>query len=424
MVVLLAVFLRRHVKNRYFDLKDERRLVWARMIDAVLRGEAIPVRVSSLRYRWDRAAAEEAVLARVGTASPWQREQLQRLFRGWRLCETRLRRLRQGNRWQQARSALVLAQLHIKEALPDTVGLLESPHAVVRLAAVNALGTLGAPEAVEPLLRLLARGDGREARAVLAALIRAGSSAPAVLRPHLQSQDVRVRIAVSAALAEVATSDEIAVLAQAAADPDPEVRSRVARALGRTAHPHALTPLERLAADSVWFVRLQAVSALARIRLPEVHDLLMRAAADKDGRVPGKAAAALYLYIRDPVCLLERMQEEVRERDAIESLISVLEREGAVWQAINRVCSPLTITRENSQELIAAVVRAGKFAASLYAIEAHPDPGVRAAVLRLVREHAGRAVVAPLREVLASRTLDPVSRREVEEMLAGWEKSS
>lgn len=398
-------------------MKDERRLLWGQAIERVLSGEPGLRETPSLRFRWDREAAEEVLLERWPTATLEQRRQLQILFRRWGLFEWRLDTLLWGSPWQQARAAVVLAQLQFKGALPAITTLLRSPKRDVRLAAINALGMLGEPKGREPLVEALAQRNGREGLPVLVALIRCARHSPRRLLPHLTEGPLHVRRVVAAALGELAGRTELPTLVATATDSDPEIRAQVARALGRTRDPAAFATLEQLAKDPVGSVRSEAVSALAQIRLPEVHDRLWDALRDEDWRVREKAAAALYEFIGDASYLLGRMQEEFQDGQAIESLITVLERRGAIWQAINRLCSPLPMARETSQELIAEIVRAGKFASALYAVEAHPDSAVRGEVLRLVDEHAGPSVQAPLQALLQLRILDPESRRQVKDML-------
>lgn len=418
LAALLSVFLRRTLKNRFFALKDERRLVWSEVVDAVFSGEPVPSPAPSLRYRWDREAAEEVLLERVVTATPEQSAKLQSLFRRWRLFEGRIRRLLWGTTWQQARSALVLAKMQCRETYPAIVTLLDSPNSDVRLAAVNALGIIGHPEALPPLLGILPGSSGREVRAVLAAVLRCAQSTPERLVPYLQHSAFLVRLVVAAALAELARKDEVSALLQAVADPEGEVRAKVARALGQTGDPAALTGLQTLVGDSVWFVRLQAVAGLSKIGHRATEPALWQAAQDADGRVRKKAAIALHHLLRDPAGLLARLRQQPGDGIALAGLVDELARHGVTWQAINRICSPLPMAREESQGLIRELLRAGFFAATLYAVEAHPDPPVRRELLGLVEECAGPAVRPHLAALLESPALDADSRRRVEGLLA------
>lgn len=420
----MGVFLRRLIKNHYFALKDERRLHWGQVVDGVLLGEAPPRRPPSLRYAWDYEAAEEALQERMLKAAPEARGKLQSLFRQWGLFQRRIQLLLWGNPWQQGRSALALARMGCREALPAIVALLERPYADIRLAGVNALGLLAVPEAVKPLVGLLPVGGGREARAVLAALLRCAQSAPQLLAPYLKHPHPLVRLVAAAALAELARGDELPALLEAATDAEAEVRSRVARALGQTREAGALKGLARLAADPVWFVRLQAVAALGGTGGPRAQELLWKVLEDPDERVRKKAAIALHQLVHDPARLLARLREPPGDAPARAALVDHLARTGITRQALNRVRSPVQLTREESQAIVRELLRSGFFSAVLYAVETHPEVPVRHELLRLVEEEAGPSLPALLAGLANSHTLDPESRRRIEALRARSEEQA
>lgn len=419
LAVFFGVLLRRFVKNHYFILKDERRLVWGQAIDAVLLGDPVPAGPSP-RYAWDWAAAEEALLERAPKATPVELARLQSLFRRWGFFRDRIRRLLWGNPWQQARSALIVAQMQFWEALPAVVALLKRPYLDVRLAGVNALGILGLPQAITPLMNSLPGTSGREVRAVLSAVLRCMRDTPDQLVPYLRHRSTLVRLVAAAALAELARKQELPGLLEAAADPEPEVRAKVARALGRTRQPEAWKGLEWLATDPVWYVRLQGVAALGQIG-PGPAEPLWRAVQDPDSRVQRKAAGALYERLRDPVSLLHWLRTQAGDRTALAGLVDELARRGVTWQAINRLCSPIVLAREESQGLVRELLRSGFFAATLYAVEAHPELRVRHELLGLVEAEAGPGVQPQLAALLDSPTLDAETRARVEQLLGRWE---
>ncbi|MBI4466916.1 MAG: HEAT repeat domain-containing protein, partial [Acidobacteria bacterium] len=419
LAVFFGVLLRRFVKNHYFILKDQRRVVWGQGIDGVLLGDPVPAGPTS-RYAWDWAAAEEALLERAPKATPVELAQLQSLFRRWGFFRDRVRRLLWGNPWQQARSALVVAQMQFWEALPAVVALLKRPYLDVRLAGVNALGILGLPQATAPLFALLPGSSGREVRTILSAVLRCLRETPDKLVPYLSSRSTLVRLVAAAALAELARKQELPALLKAAADPEPEVRAKVARALGGTRQPEAWKGLEWLATDPVWYVRLQAVAALGRIgHGPAEH--LWRALQDPDSRVQRKAAVALYERLRDPVSLLRWLRTHSADRTALAGLVDELARRGVTWEAINRVCSPIALAREESQALVRELVRSRFFAATFYAIQTHPESSVRQQLFALAEEEASPAMRLHLAALLRSATLDADSRRRAVALLGRWE---
>lgn len=417
-IVLLGVFLRRLLKNRFYALKDEYRLLWGQRIDAVLFGEPLPARRPSLRQAWEREAAEESLLERMTRADPESAAKLQSLFRQWGLFQQRVRLLLWGNPWQQARSALVLAQMGCREALPAIISLLERPYTDVRLAGVNALGIVGVPEAIKPLVGLLPGSSGREARAVLSALLRCARGAPELLVPYLQHPYPLVRLVTAAALAELARPTELPALLAAVTDGEAEVRSRVAQALARTGAREATPGLARLAADPVWFVRLQAAGALGEIGGERAEQLLWKLVEDEEARVRRRAALALHRVSSDPVRLLAELRRRGPDRAALAALVDHLARRGTNWQAISRALSPVAMVREESQELVRELLRARFFSAILYAVETHPEIPLRHELLRLVEEEAPPGVYPRLALLLTSPTLDAESRRRVEKLLA------
>lgn len=421
MILVCAVILRRFVKQILFPLRDERRLRWAETVDEILRRGEVTAPAPS-KWFGARQAAEEALLERLRTATSEQRPLLESLFRTWGFLEMRRVLLRRGDNWERAHSALVLGRIHCTEALPDLLWMLERAEADTQVQIVNALELLREPTAIEALIEFLVRRGERATRPVLSALIGCGRSAPERLLPYLNHKLALVRTSVAAALAEVASVHEVSALIQAVSDSEPEVRAKVARAMGRAADPRAFEALRRLAADPVWYVRLRAIDALSQIPLPEVPEQLLQGLRDKDRRVRAKAAIALYRIAGDPVSLLRKIREELKDRYALEALVTALEREGTTWRAINNVCSSTAGMRQESQALIIELLRARKFTSVLYALEALPDQAVRQELLRLVSEEAGPSVREPLQGLLESRTLNGEMRLGVEMLMAQYQK--
>lgn len=364
-----------------------------------------------------RHLAEEELLRRMPQATPEERQRLQQLFRQWGLRDDRLTRLRHAPPWQRGYSALVLGRMQVREALPDLLRLLAEPDAELRLAALRALELLGDPDAIEPLVEILAEEKNRAWRLVWAALLTCAQPQPERLLACMTHAEPMVRRLAAAALGEVGSRAALEQLLPFAHDPEPEVRARLAWALGRSRSSRALSVLSELAQDPVWFVRLQAVEALGVIRERSAHEVLLRAVRDPHILVRQKATGSLYLLWRDPVYLIDLLRQEAPDRFALDALVSELEWRGVTWDAIHRVNSSVPTLRQPSQELVRRLIQIGAHPTVFYAIEMHPDTSLRASLLELVAEALPPEGHLDLVQLLASPYLDPGTRRTIEKLV-------
>jgi hypothetical protein len=110
----------------------------------------------------------------------------------------------------------------------------------------------------------------------------------------LNDQDPRIRAAAVEALGEVGDPSAIEALGQALAkDTDSGVREAAAEALGELGSPNAVQVLRSGLKDADGVVREAVVEALADIGGPEAERVLRQALADSDEDVRDAAAAAL-----------------------------------------------------------------------------------------------------------------------------------
>jgi HEAT repeat protein len=236
-------------------------------------------------------------------------------------------------RWQtkardpeaRKRAAVKLGGTGRKRALEPLVGLLEDPEWTVRVAALEALGALAQPSAIEPLITAIRNagdlngpGAAEVRAAAVAALQRAGRGAVSALRDSANDKSPRVREAVvealggigdgeaaptlvaalgddrsnvrqaaARALTRVRTFDSVAALLASLDHRDPATRRSVAEALGETSDPRAAQALSRIVTDRERLVRDAAVRALGRIGSRGAVDALLGAfqGADRDLRL-------------------------------------------------------------------------------------------------------------------------------------------
>ena len=405
LVMVLTVFVRRIVKQRWFALRDDSRLEWAQVLDAAMRSGILPDRKPRMSSRIEMRAAEVVLLERWSSAEKSAQPFLYLLFQHWGLLHLRLDRLRHGDKWEQARSALILGRIGCKEAIPDLLSLLDS---TAETAFIQALAYLGEPAMVAPLMELLASEKGKHrSQLVVLALISCARQRPEALLPYLENQCPRLRETAATVLAEVASADEADALIRAAADPEPEVRAKVARALSRAkaGGPRAVAALQKLATDMVWYVRLQAVAALGQMQPAGEGETFLRASLlkameDDNWRVREKAALGLYA-----------LEEDARKLFAVagpipcahDVLVSALDREGLTWKSLDGLASADAETKKKSRALVLYLLKSARVATIFSALEFHPQALVRKELAGLVDQNARPDILRRCAELLSAR---------------------
>jgi len=148
----------------------------------------------------------------------------------------------------------------------DLLDLLADPDAAVRCSAARALGRLGNPGALSPLLASLEGERAVPVDVVADAVFQIRDCPVAMLRHGLESQSVPTRCVAVELLgrfqALAAAEDVIDLLYH---DPSEEVRVRAARCLGRMETPRGVDPLLSCLVDEPVALRVQAIAALGEI---------------------------------------------------------------------------------------------------------------------------------------------------------------
>lgn len=248
------------------------------------------------------------------------------------------------------RAALALGDLGGPESVGPLVRALGDPLTVVREAAADSLALLGSP-AVGPLVELLENPEmsgqyeekatvtgaggrrwevetGKDLRRVYAAAILGEIGDTAAVEPLVRvfrDADVDLRYQAAGAIAKFG-GDAVEPLTAVLADPDPDVRIATAGVLGDTGDPDAVEPLIGALRDTNDDVRGAAGGSLIRLGEAAVEPLIA-ATTDGDRNVRLYAAGALK-YIGDPRAIgalqdLARSGDDVERsvaEDAIESI--------------------------------------------------------------------------------------------------------
>lgn len=168
-----------------------------------------------------------------------------------------------------AMAAWALGEFEQKASVPALRRALAHASPRVRTGAAWALGQVEDPSAAEDLERLVARdGDRRVKLAALQALgsLELSRSIPTLARA-VESTDAELRYAALEALLDIDHEDEalVPLFLRFVADRDPDVRVRVIEALGSLGAVEAVPAIKRALEDPNPEVRRAAVEALAEI---------------------------------------------------------------------------------------------------------------------------------------------------------------
>ena len=263
---------------------------------AMEAGGFAPAEVDALT-RTQKRALEALARSLLPKLRGQDREALGRLLDQWGAVET-ARKDRHSKRFHvRAKAGEFLGDSGSSTAVRDLIELLHDRDPRVRWSAARALGRLGHPSALSPLLASLEGPRALPVDAVADAVIQIRSCPVAVLRQGLRSRSVASRAVTVELLGRfqaLAAIDD--VIERLHDDPSVEVRARAARALGRMSSPRAVEALLTCVHDGPVAMRVQAIWALGEIGdpgvLPVLRDIVLQPA-----RQMGEQAAAALMFM-------------------------------------------------------------------------------------------------------------------------------
>jgi HEAT repeat protein len=204
--------------------------------------------------------------------------------------------------WRRATAAFGLGDAGDRDAIPALLTALEDRDRAVRIAAARSLGSLGAVEAVDPLVESIAAGripwiEGGQA------LIELGSGAAPVLRALAADEASPLRARAIELLGHVGDAGDAPIVEGALAADAPELREEAARALGELGARDSIAALRRTLRDPEPAVASAAAASLGAIGAHDVvGDLLAiarggsfeaaRAAATAAAKIDSRAVVA------------------------------------------------------------------------------------------------------------------------------------
>src|SRR3989475_1625328 len=203
------------------------------------------------------------------------------LFPYTTLFRSLLAALQDPNSNVQEVAVAILKDLPTHEAVEPLIGCLTSKNWIMRMHAAKALGNLGDERAVRHLIPLLM--DSVKAVRVDAtdALAEIGRPAVATLLAALRHEEWILRLHACEALGKIGAEEAVAPLCEVMLhDRDMAVRQDAAKALGSLGHPAAFEALAKAVADLS--VRPYAVDALGKVKDPRAVPILIDVVAGKN----------------------------------------------------------------------------------------------------------------------------------------------
>jgi HEAT repeat protein len=196
-----------------------------------------------------------------------------------------------------------LGTLKVRQAVPAIAGVLADRSLGRRYIAAWALGQIGDPAGVRPLLAALDDDDEEVRRYATRSLIKLHEAAVPPLIELLPTASPRALLAAVRALGDIADRRALEPLLARADGP---ARGEVFLALGKLKDPRAEAALVRGLSDADWRVRMNAAMALGPLGGPAAAAALRKTLEDPEMVVREWSARSLTMLSR----------EQVRYRDA------------------------------------------------------------------------------------------------------------
>ena len=254
---------------------------------------------------------DEAVFAELlsGYARALRGESLTRIgmyFEASGAVDDQMRLLGGHPAWRRATAAFRLGDMRSTRAIPALTDALDDRSRDVRMAAVRSLGSLGAIDAIEPLVA--AGVSGRAPRDVVGlALFDIGPPAVARLIELSSHPDPEMRADAITLIGVLGTARNADAMLDHLVDPSADVRVSTASALGRLGAAEASEALITALADRVPAVCAAAAHALGQIGGRQAVEKLLPLA-KSEAFEPAREAADAMARI-DPVLVLRVASE-------------------------------------------------------------------------------------------------------------------
>lgn len=298
-VLLVVLRLARAAYDR--QLLRRRAAVRALLFDALM-GEpeqALPALSELTRrqgVRWEHV--EDQAFDMLPKIKGESRESLVRLLRDKGAAERALRQLTSRSSVRRCHGAFALGALGDPVHVQAIVPLLRDHHFLVRRVAVRALGNIGNPSAVAPLLEVIGE-EPRLSRDLVYALNRIGPAGAAGLRDelrrgieHPEARGLHADLAATV-LGLIDDFAAVTLLTEGLDTHSPALAVACADALGKIGSPESIPALVGALLSDQPTLRVAAANALGALGSPMAADSLLEVVEENDPSVSRQAADAL-----------------------------------------------------------------------------------------------------------------------------------
>ncbi|MBI3450242.1 MAG: HEAT repeat domain-containing protein [Acidobacteria bacterium] len=195
--------------------------------------------------------------------------------------------------WLRAEAAEKLGLMASEKPTRRLIEVMSDPMPEVRIRAAQALGGIGTPESLRPLVGALRDAGRWSAIRVGGMLIAAGDDAVDVLLEEFRNLPDAARISAIDIFGRIKSLRASRLLLDLLKDPVADLRARAAYALGMIGDPTNAGALAACLNDREWSVRAMAAKALGRLRETDSVPALSAALSDAQWWVRANAAEAL-----------------------------------------------------------------------------------------------------------------------------------
>ncbi len=239
-----------------------------------------PARIVAELSPADRKLLDSKARALLSALRGEDRESLARLLESRGLTEAARHQCLSWRAATRVAGCQLLGDVGSSFAVLDLVPLLDDPRPSVRLAAARALGRLGQPTAVTPLIGAVERGGHLPVDVAADAIQQIRDWPVSLLPPLLSDPSQPTRALAVELLGRFRSLDCIDALVELLEDDrSTEVRVRTARALGRIGSPRGVQPLIACTDSGPTELRLEAVKSLGRMgaaaAVPALRNVLL-----------------------------------------------------------------------------------------------------------------------------------------------------